>query len=163
MTTDSPTAARRATASGFEVTGLSGLELVAGMADGSLPRPPMAETFPFAVLPPEEGMVRLMATPEPRFLNPANTIHGGWTMTMLDSAMALAAMTTLAPGEISPTHETTAKFVRPITVESGVMHIIGQVVSRGRTVVTVEGRVEDAAGRLHAHGASTCLIVRRRP
>jgi acyl-coenzyme A thioesterase PaaI-like protein len=43
------------------------------------------------------------------------------------------------------------------------MHVIGHVVSRGRTVITLEGRVEDADGRLHAHGTSTCLIVRRKP
>ena len=162
MTMDSPTEARRATASGFEVTGLSGLELVAGMADGHLRRPSMAETLPFTLLPPEDGKVRLLATPELRFLNPGGTVHGGWIMTMLDSAMALAAMTTLAPGETCPSHETTAKFVRPIFADSGVMHIIGQVVSRSRTVITLEGRIEDTAGRLHAHGTSTCLIVNRR-
>jgi uncharacterized protein (TIGR00369 family) len=122
----------------------------------------MTETIPFTLLPPENGKVRLMATPEPRFLNPTKTIHGGWIMTMLDSAMALAAMTTLAPAEICPSHETTAKFVRPITLDSGVMQIIGQVVSRGRTVITLEGRVEDAEGRLHAHGTSTCLVLSRR-
>jgi len=154
---------RNAPASMAELAGCSGLELVAGMADGSIRPPSMKETLPFALLPPEAGKVRLLATPEARFLNPTNTIHGGWIMTMLDSAMALAALTTLPPGEICPTHETTAKFVRPVTVESGVMHIIGQVISRGRTVITLEGRVEDAAGRLHAHGTSTCLIVSRRP
>ncbi len=162
MTMDAPAEVRRAVDSGPGSAGLSGFELVAGMADGSVTKPSMAETLPFALLPPEKGMVRLLATPEPRFLNPTNTIHGGWIMTMLDSAMALAAMTTLAPGETCPSHETTAKFVRPVTVDSGVMHIIGQVVSRGRTVITLEGRAEDAAGRLHAHGTSTCLIVSRR-
>jgi uncharacterized protein (TIGR00369 family) len=123
----------------------------------------MAETFPFTLLPPEEGKVGLRAIPEPRFCNLTNTIHGGWIMTMLDTAMALAAQTTLAAGEISPSHETSAKFVRPISIDSGVMHVIGHVVSRGRTVITLEGRVEDADGRLHAHGTSTCVIVRRTP
>ena len=82
---------------------------------------------------------------------------------MLDIAMALAAQTTLSPGEACPSHETTAKFVRPIPGESGVMHVIGRVVSRGRTVITLEGRIEDAEGRLHAHGTSTCLVVRGKP
>jgi uncharacterized protein (TIGR00369 family) len=123
----------------------------------------MAETFPFTLLPPEEGKVRLQATPEPRFCNLTNTVHGGWIMTMLDTVMALAAQTTLSPGEICPSHETTAKFVRPIFVDSGEMRVIGHVVSRGRTVITLEGRIEDAQGRLHAHGTSTCLIVSRKP
>jgi acyl-coenzyme A thioesterase PaaI-like protein len=37
------------------------------------------------------------------------------------------------------------------------------VVSRGRTVITLEGRIEDTKGGLHAHGTSTCLIVSRKP
>lgn len=163
MTLDSVTGARSATASISELAGRSGLELVAGLADGSIRPPSMAETFPFTLLPPEEGRAELRATPDPRFCNLTNTVHGGWIMTMLDTAMALAAQTTLSPGEICPSHETSAKFVRPISIESGVMHVIGHVVSRGRTVITLEGTIEDADGRLHAHGTSTCVIVRRKP
>jgi uncharacterized protein (TIGR00369 family) len=74
--------------------------------------------------------------------------------------MSLAAEMTLSAGETCPSHETTAKFVRPISADSGVMHVTGQVVSRGRTVITLEGRIEDAKGRLHAHGTSTCLVVK---
>jgi uncharacterized protein (TIGR00369 family) len=163
MTIDSPGEARSATAAVSELAGCSGLELVARLADGSIRRPLMAETLPFTLLPPEEGKVRLLATAEPRFCNLTNTIHGGWIMTMLDTAMALAAQTTLSPGETCPSHETTAKFVRPIFADSGVMHVTGHVVSRGRTVITLEGRVEDAEGRLYAHGTSTCLIVSTKP
>lgn len=160
---DSPTRARSATVSISELAGCSGLELVARLADGSIRRPPMAETLPFISLPPEEGKVGLLATPEPRFCNLTNTVHGGWIMTMLDTAMALAAQTTLSPGETCPSHETTAKFVRPISTDSGVMHVTSHVVSRGRTVITIQGRIEDAEGRLHAHGTSTCLVVSRKP
>jgi uncharacterized protein (TIGR00369 family) len=163
MTIDSPAGARSATVPISELAGCSGLELVARLADGSIRRPPMAETLPFTLLPPEEGKVGLLATPEPRICNLTNTVHGGWIMTMLDTVMALAAQTTLSPGETCPSHETTAKFVRPIYIDSGVMHVIGHVVSRGRTVITLEGRVEDAEGRLHAHGTSTCLVVSRKP
>ena len=163
MTKVSPAEARSATTPISELAGCSGLELVARLADGSIRRPPMAETLPFTLLPPEEGKVGLLATPEPRFCNLTNTLHGGWIMTVLDTAMALAAQTTLSPGETCPSHETTAKFVRPISADSGVMHVTGQVVSRGRTVITLEGRIEDAKGRLHAHGTSTCLIVSRTP
>jgi uncharacterized protein (TIGR00369 family) len=158
-----PSKARGATVSIAELAGLSGLEFVAGLANGSIPRPPMAETLPFTLLPPEEGRIRLLATPEPRFCNLTNTVHGGWIMTMLDTVMALAAQTTLAPGEACPSHETTAKFVRPILAGSGELQVIGHVISRGRTVITLEGRIEDAQGRLHAHGTSTCLVVGRRP
>jgi len=93
MTMDFRTEPRSATASISELAGCSGLELVARLADGSIRRPSMAETLPFTLLPPEEGKVRLLATPEARFCNLTNTVHGGW-MTMLDTAMSLAAQTT---------------------------------------------------------------------
>jgi len=162
MTTGSPTEGSGAIASITELTGCSGFEIVAGLADGSIRRPSMAETLPFTLLPPEEGRVELLAAPEPRFYNLTNTVHGGWIMTMLDTAMSLAAQTTLAPGEICPSHETSAKFVRPISVDTGVMRVIGHVVSRGRTVITLEARIENSQGGLHAHGTSTCLILREK-
>jgi uncharacterized protein (TIGR00369 family) len=163
MTMESPAEARSAVVSISELARCSGLELVAGLADGSVRPPSMAETLPFTLLPPEQGKVGLLATPEPRFCNLTDTVHGGWTMTMLDTVMALAAQTTLSAGETCPTHETTAKFVRPIFADSGVMRAVGRVVSRGRSVITLEGRIEDAQGRLHAHGTSTCLVVSRKP
>jgi uncharacterized protein (TIGR00369 family) len=161
MTMDSPTEARSAIALISELSECSGL--VARLADGSIRRPSMAEALPLTLLPPEEGKVRLVATPEARFSNLTNSVHGGWIMTMLDTAMSLAAQTTLSPGETCPSHEITAKFVRPISVDTGVMHVIGHVISRGRTVITLESRIEDAKGKLHAHGTSTCLIVSRKP
>ena len=97
--TISPTEARSATVSIAELTECSGLELVAGLADGSIRPPSMAETFPFTLLPPEEGKVRLQATPEPRFCNLTNTVHGGWIMTMLDTVMALAARRRFRPAK----------------------------------------------------------------
>jgi acyl-coenzyme A thioesterase PaaI-like protein len=53
--------------------------------------------------------------------------------------------------------------VTEILLGSGAMHVTGHVVPRGRTVITLEGRIEDADGRLHAHGTSTCLVMRRQP
>ena len=46
MTLDSVTGAPSATVSISELAGWSGLELVARLPDGSIRRPPMAETLP---------------------------------------------------------------------------------------------------------------------
>jgi hypothetical protein len=81
--------ARGATVSIAELAGCSGLELVARLAEGSIRRPPMADTLPFILLPPEQRKVGLLATPEPRFSNLTNTVHGGWIMTMIGTVMAL--------------------------------------------------------------------------
>jgi uncharacterized protein (TIGR00369 family) len=101
----------------------------------------MAETLPFKNLPPSAGRVELCAVPEERFLNPMGVVHGGWAMTMRDSAMGLSALTTLEPDEICPSHETSVKFVRPILADGRTLHMIGTVISRGRTVITAEGLI----------------------
>lgn len=81
-------------------------------------------------------------------------------MTMLDTSMALAAHTTLEPGEYGPTLETSVKFIRPILGDSGELRIVGHVISRSRSIITLEGRIETEQGKVHAHGTSTCMIVR---
>ena len=146
----------------IEIATMNGLEIVSAMAEGRLRRPPMADLLPFALLRPEQGYITLVALPEARFLNPMMTMHGGWIMTMLDTAMALAAQTVLEPGQACPTHETSVKFVRPILVDTGEVKITGKVVSRGRIVITLEGKIEDGEGRIYAHGTSTCLKVQAR-
>ncbi|AYG62312.1 PaaI family thioesterase (plasmid) [Rhizobium jaguaris] len=120
----------------------------------------MADLLPFTLFPPDEGHVELLARPEARFLNTMNTVHGGWIMTMLDTSMSLAAQTTLMSGEVCPSQETSVKFVRPISADCGELRITGKVISRGRTVITLDGRIEGSEGKLYAHGTSTCLIVR---
>jgi uncharacterized protein (TIGR00369 family) len=142
---------------------LTGLALIERLYDGRLNPPPMLKVFPFTMLRPERDKIELHATPDERVLNLTNTVHGGWTMMMLDTAMSLAALTTLAPGEVGPTHETSVKFVRPIIADAGQLRVVGRVLSRGRSVITLEGKIEDVRERLMAHGTSTCLIVRKGP
>lgn len=143
----------------MEIGSLSGLELVNALAGGVVERPPMASLLPFELEPPQQGHVALVATPTDQFHNLMGTVHGGWTMTMLDTAMALAAQTTLAMGQTCASHETSVKFVKPVLSNGGPVRIIGKVLSRGRKLITLHGEVLDQSGRLLAHGTSTCVVM----
>ncbi|KQZ57939.1 phenylacetic acid degradation protein [Rhizobium sp. Root149] len=140
---------------------LTGLDYVAGLAAGIHQRPPMADLLPFTLMPPELGAVEIRACPEQRFLNTLGTVHGGWSMTMLDTAMALAAHTLLEPEEWCPTLETAVKFIRPIAADCGELRISARVVARSRMIITLEGRIETLGGKVHAHGTSTCVVTAR--
>jgi uncharacterized protein (TIGR00369 family) len=94
-------------------------------------------------------------------LNPAGTVHGGFTATLLDSCMGLAIQSTLERGIGQTTLEFKISLVRPITPETGPIKAEGLVLSRGRQIGTAEGRVTDGNGRLLAHGTTTCLIFER--
>ena len=90
----------------------TGLAIVERLFDGSLNPSPMVKLLPFTLLRPEPGKIELHATPDERVLNLTKTVHGGWIMMMLDTAMSLAALTTLEPGEVGsvPLTEATGAF-----------------------------------------------------
>jgi uncharacterized protein (TIGR00369 family) len=140
---------------------LSGLETMRALIAGKLPAPSIAETLGFTLVEVEEGRALFEGTPSDRILNPHGAVHGGWALTLLDSCTGCAAHTTLAPGVGYTTVETKGNFVRPITPTTGLVRTEGTVVAVGRTIITAEGRITDAQGRLLAHGTSTLLVLRK--
>jgi len=73
--------------------------------------------------------------------------------------MGCAVHSTLAAGVRYTTLEVKTNFIRPMTVETGLVRCEGTVLHAGSRVATAEGKVLDAAGRLLAHGTTTCLIL----
>jgi uncharacterized protein (TIGR00369 family) len=137
---------------------MSGLEFVQGLADGTLPLNTIARTLGYDVAEAASGRVVVTAEPRDIHLNPAGTVHGGLTATLLDSCMGLAIQSTLEQGVGQTTLEFKISLLRPITPETGMIRAEGCVLTRGRRVGTAEGRVTDGQGRLLAHGTTTCLI-----
>jgi uncharacterized protein (TIGR00369 family) len=141
--------------------GRSGLEVLKEMFEGRLPPPPITQTLGFAGVHVEEGKAVFEGEPGEHLYNPIGVVHGGFAMTLLDSAMGCAVHTTLAAGERYTTLEVTTNFVRPITGDTGRVRCEGVVVHRGGTVATAEGRlIAVDSGKLLAHGTTTCLIFK---
>ena len=139
---------------------MSGLEYLKAIFDGRLPRPPIAVTMGFQGAEAEEGKAVFFGEPGEFLYNPIGVVHGGFAMTLLDSALGCAIHTTLARGERYTSLETKVNFTRPITSDTGRVRCEASVVHRGRTVATAEGRlVEESTGKLLAHGTTTCLIA----
>jgi uncharacterized protein (TIGR00369 family) len=137
---------------------MTGLEFVQGLADGSLPLNTIARTLGYDVTEAEHGRVVIVAKPNDTLLNPAGTVHGGFSATLLDSCMGLAIQSTLEKGIAQTTLEFKISLMRPITPETGTITAEGRVLGRGRRIGTAEGRIVDRNGRLLAHGTTTCLI-----
>jgi uncharacterized protein (TIGR00369 family) len=49
-------------------------------------------------------------------------------------------------------------FVRTLRHDTGQVRAIGKVIHMGGKVATAEGSVVDSAGKLYAHGTTTCLL-----
>jgi uncharacterized protein (TIGR00369 family) len=136
----------------------SGRELLQGIVDGTNPCPPIAVLLGFTIAEVGDGRVVFFGMPNEKLLNPLGLVHGGWTATILDSALYCAVVTQLARGEAATTAEFKINFCRPVTTETGEIVCEARVVNKGRTLAVAEASAKDRDGRLLAFGTETCLI-----
>ena len=137
---------------------MSGLEFLLVLLCVELPRMPIEKTLGFEFVEADECRSVFASVPGVRHYNAIGTVHAGYTATLLDSCMACAVLSTLPKGTGFTTMEFKISLLRPITPATGEIRAEGVVLSRGRRVGTAEGRSTDRAGRLLAHGTTTCLI-----
>jgi uncharacterized protein (TIGR00369 family) len=142
-----------------EAATLPGLEAMRKIMSGELPPPPIANTLDFRIVEVEAGRVVFECEPAEFHYNPIGVVHAGLAMTLLDSAMGCAFVSTLEIPMPWTTLELKANFTRALTMDTGTVRCIGGIVHPGRRVATTEARIEDPRGRLCAHGTSTILVL----
>ena len=142
-----------------EVRQMSGREFLQAMMDGRLPAPPIMKTLSFWLAEIGDGFAAFEGDAGPHLLNPLGIVHGGWALTLIDSAAGCAAHTLMPAGGSYATIETKANFSRPIAEDTGRVRAEGRAVGRGRRIISCEARVVDAKGRLLAHGTSTLMVL----
>lgn len=139
----------------------TGLEVLAAIVDGTLPQAWISKTLSFRLVEVEHGRVVFVGQTGEHLLNPMGSVHGGWALTLIDSACGAAGYSTLPPGVGYSTVETKGNLVRPILPETGAVRAEGTLVSAGRQILTTEARLYGPDGRLLAHGTSTLIVVGR--
>ena len=142
-----------------ELAGLSGREMLEAMIEGRFPSPPMARTLDFLLAEIGDGVAVFEGTPGPDLLNPLGSVHGGWALTLIDSAAGCALHTRLPAGVGYTTVETKVNMTRAIRPDDGKVRCEGRVLSQGRQIATAEARLLSADGKLLAHGTSTLMIL----
>jgi uncharacterized protein (TIGR00369 family) len=121
-------------------------------------------TYPFGallnmrVVAAGDGTSTVEATPDYQFYNPMKRIHGGFLAAVVDSSMGSAVITKLPAGAGAGTVNLSIHYVRKVDVETGVLTAHATVLHTGRTMLTAETKVTDAAGKLYAHGTGTFLV-----
>jgi uncharacterized protein (TIGR00369 family) len=138
---------------------MSGLEYLRRILDGRFPSPPFARLLGQSLVEIEEGRAVFEVRPGERHYNPIGLVHGGLLATILDSAMGCAVHSTLPAGTGYSTLEVKVNFTRPVLSDTGLLRCEASIVHRGRQTATAEGRVKDQAGRVYAHGTTTCLLM----
>lgn len=138
-----------------------GLDYLKRIVAGELPGVPIGDTLGFRIAAAEPGQVTLVGRADGRSYNLIGTVHGGWAASILDTAMALAALTELDAHHDFTTLDIKINYLRPMTTETGEVHAQGRVIHRGRRVALCEAELLDRDGKRLAHGTSTCLILPR--
>jgi len=137
--------------------GMSGIELLRAVVAGQLPAPPISRTLDMLLVEVEPGRAVFEGKAGPHLLNPLGGVHGGFALTLIDSAAGCAVHSELGAGVGYTTVETKANFVRPVPAE-GAVRCEGRVLSRGRQIATAEAYLRGPDGKLLAHGTSTLII-----
>jgi uncharacterized protein (TIGR00369 family) len=138
---------------------MSGIEYMRAIIAGELPPPPIAVTMSLRPIELEEGRVVFEGEPGEEHYNPIGVVHGGYAATLLDSALGCAVHTTLPAGSGYTSLGLEAKFVRPITRDTGRVFCAANVIYRGRRQATAEAKLTAATtGKLLAHGQATLMI-----
>lgn len=145
-------------ATAAQVQGKTGLQVMQGVLDGSLPFATIAATLDFVLVAVDKGQAAFQGTPGAAHLNPMGTVHGGWFATLLDSALGCAVHTMMPAGRAYTTAELSVNIVRALTPKVARVRAEGRVIHCGRQLVTAEARLVGPDGTLYAHATTTCLV-----
>lgn len=143
----------------LEVAGMTGKEFLQAVIDGRLPQPSIGQTLSFWIVEVGDGFAAFEGDPGAQLLNPMGVVHGGWALTLIDSATGCAAHSLLPAGVSSTSVETKANFSRPIRPDTGRVRAEGRVISQGRQIISAQAQLFGADGRVLAHGTSTIIVL----
>jgi len=140
--------------------GHSGLDLMRAMAEGRVPPPPVGSLIGVNGFTAEKGKVTMGFDPAEFHYNALGTVHGGVIATVIDMVLGSAVHSTLKAGQGFTTLTLELKYHRAVTVKSGHLTAIAEVVTRGREIVTAEAKLVDKNDRLFANATSTLMILK---
>ena len=132
MNLHAPTAAayRYGMADPADVKGLSGKQVLQGIIDGRFPQAPISQALSFWIVEISDGFAAFEGEPGPHVLNPRGTVHGGWALTLIDSATGCACYSLMPPDSGYATVETKGNLSRPILHNTGRVRAEARVVSQ---------------------------------
>jgi uncharacterized protein (TIGR00369 family) len=141
-----------------QIAGKSGLAIFQAMIAGDIPAPPITETLDFMLVEAEHGRVVFQGRPSFAHYNPMGTVHGGWTATLLDSALGCAVQSVLPEGKAYTTAELKVNIVRPLTDKVPFVRAESRIIHAGGRMATADAQLTGSDGKLYAHGSTTCFI-----
>ena len=141
-------------------TSISGLEYLRAVKENRISPPPVANLVGYKIFDVDNGYAAFELNPAEYHYNPFATVHGGILSTLLDTTMTASVLSTLPIGFSCTTIEIKVSFIKPVTADTGILKCEARPIHVGKKLATVDGRIKDNNGILHAHGVSTCSIFK---
>jgi uncharacterized protein (TIGR00369 family) len=141
------------------ISTMSGLDLLRQTEVGRTPPPPVWRLVDFRLVKIDEGHAVFEIHFAEHHLSRFGRVQGGIECPVLDAAMGYAVHSTLPAGAGYTTLELKVNYLRPITLETGLMRCVGSVIHKGNRIALAEAQLLDREGLVYAHAVSTCLIL----
>ena len=142
-----------------QLLAMSGLQFMQAMLAGEIPHPTIAALMGYNITSVEPGRVTLRGRPGFQHTNPFGGVHGGWSGTVLDTALGCSVMTAVPQGRWYTTLEYKVNITRalPIGME---MEAEGLLDHAGRSTAVAHATIRGAEdGRVYATGSTTCIML----
>ena len=134
--------------------GLDGLERMRASLRGFMPPPPIHHLSGLRPTEGSPGNAAFAMPASPWWQTPAGVFNPGVMAFLADAPLGAAISTALPPGKILTTSDLTMSFLRPASVESERLVARSRIIHVGHSLGLAETAVEDARGRLLAHGTT---------
>ncbi|HXJ63699.1 MAG TPA: PaaI family thioesterase [Actinomycetota bacterium] len=140
------------------VLGFTGLERMRLTLAGRTPAPPMHHLTGLRPVDAGPGSSTFSMPASPWWQTPAGLFSAGTMAFVADAPLGTAIATSLPPGRLLVTSDLSMNYLRPASTRSGELIGRANLIHTGARVALSEIRVEDAAGRLLAHGTTRCFL-----
>ncbi len=147
-------------ASADRVKAQSGLGALRAIAAGEIPKAPIAALMNIDIIEVGDGRVVFGGTPDESHYNPLGIVHGGFAMTLFDSALGCAIHTKLPQGVGFVSIDVSVRFIRGLTAATGTVRCEARAIHVGRATAVAEATMVDAQGRLLGTASTACAIIR---
>jgi len=142
-----------------KVRHLSGVDALR-LALSSMSPPPIAALMNIRLTEVEQGRVVFEGEPGEYHYNPIGTVHGGFALTIFDSALGCAVHSALPAGVRYTTTDVQVRFIRGMTKDTGTVRCEAHTLHVGRSTGIAEATLIDARGQLLGTGTTACAIFR---
>ena len=137
---------------------LAGLEVVEGIAAGSLPRGPLAGLLGMTVTGAARGTVDGEIVPLAWMANPIASIHGGALMSMAEVVSGLAAQTLTGVGGRYRMLQISADYLRSPSVPGPAVQLRAEVTRAGRRLASIETVLSGADGTVYLRARANAQL-----